>query len=226
MELPPYRMPTVKSTVTHMWEKSRQYLQKMGGIILIASIVIWFLGYFPHNKATEKNFDHQIEQTANLFSKGEISMQKQDSIMAGIEVMRTSAHQENSYIGKIGHFIEPVMRPLGFDWKISVSIITGMAAKEIVVSTLGVLYPGDSESQESLQTRIQKETYSDGTPVFTPVVVIAFMLFILIYFPCIATIVAIKQESGSWKWGVFTIVYTTSLAWIIAFLTYQIGMLF
>ena len=226
MELPPYRMPTVKSTVTHMWDKSRQYLQKMGGIILIASIVIWFLGYFPHNKTTEIRFDEQIEQTTNLFSQGEITTQKKDSIMAGIEVMRASVHQENSYIGKIGHFVEPVMRPLGFDWKISVSIITGMAAKEIVVSTLGVLYPGDPQSQESLQTRIKNERYSDGTPVFTTNVVIAFMLFALIYFPCIATIVAIKEESGSWKWGLFTIVYTTLLAWIIAFIVYQIGMLF
>ncbi len=226
MELPPYRMPTVKSTITHMWDKSRQYLQKMGGIILIASIVIWFLGYFPHNKSTEEYFDDQIEQTRDVFSQGGISTQKKDSIVAGIEVMRTSVHQENSYIGKIGHFIEPVMRPLGFDWKISVSIITGMAAKEIVVSTLGVLYPGDPEKQESLQTRIKNEKHSDGTPVFTPVVAIALMLFVLIYFPCIATIVAIKQESGSWKWGLFTIVYTTLLAWFIAFLTYQIGMLF
>lgn len=226
MELPPYRMPTVKSTITHMWDKSRQYLQKMGGIILIASIVIWFLGYFPHNKATEEHFDNQIAQTASLFSQGEITAQKKDSIVAGIDVMRASVHQENSYIGRIGHFIEPVMRPLGFDWKISVSIITGMAAKEIVVSTLGVLYPGDAQNQESLQVRIKNETHSDGTPVFSPIVVISFMLFILIYFPCIATIVAIKQESGSWKWGLFTIVYTTSLAWIIAFLTYQIGMLF
>ena len=226
MELPPYRMPTVKSTITHMWDKSRQYLQKMGGIILIASIVIWFLGYFPHNRETEKHYDQQIEQTAQLLSEGKISTQKQDSIVAGIEVMRASVHQENSYIGQIGHLIEPVMRPLGFDWKISVSIITGMAAKEIVVSTLGVLYPGDAQNQESLQTRIKKETYSDGTPVFTPAVAVALMLFVLIYFPCIATIVAIKEESGSWKWGLFTIVYTTLLAWVIAFLTYQIGILF
>lgn len=226
MELPPYRMPTVKSTVIHMWDKSRQYLQKMGGIILVASIVIWFLGYFPHNKTTEQTFDKQVEQTAKLYDEGRISLQKQDSLVAGIEVMRASTHQENSYIGQIGHFIEPVMRPLGFDWKITVSIITGMAAKEIVVSTLGVLYPGDAQKQESLQTRIMKEKHSDGTPVFTPTVVVAFLLFVLIYFPCIATIVAIKQELGSWKWGLFTIVYTTSLAWFIAFLTYQIGMLF
>lgn len=226
MELPPYRMPTVKSTVTHMWDKSRQYLQKMGGIILIASIVIWFLGYFPHNKAIDQRFDEEIEQAANFLSQGEISAEKHENMIAGIESMRTSVHQENSYIGKIGHFIEPVMRPLGFDWKISVSLISGMAAKEIVVSTLGVLYPGEAQNQESLQTRLKNEKNSDGTPLFTPVVVIALMLFVLIYFPCIATIVAIKEESGSWKWGLFTIFYTTFLAWFIALLAFQIGSLF
>ncbi|MDD2476629.1 MAG: ferrous iron transport protein B [Dysgonamonadaceae bacterium] len=226
MELPPYRMPTVKSTVTHMWDKSRQYLQKMGGIILIASIVIWFLGYFPRNQANDIQFDNQIEQTSNLFSQGEITAQKKDSIVSNIKTMQASSHQENSYIGKIGHFIEPVMRPLGFDWKISVSLISGMAAKEIVISTLGVLYPGDSENQESLQTRLKSETYSDGSPVFTPLVAIGLMLFVLIYFPCIATIVAIKEESGSWKWGLFVIIYTTSLAWFVALITHQIGLLF
>ena len=226
MELPPYRMPTVKSTITHMWDKSRQYIQKMGGIILIASIVIWFLGYFPHNKSTEIQFDEQIEQTSNQFSQGQISVQKKDSLVTGIETIRASVHQENSYIGKIGHFIEPVMRPLGFDWKISVSLISGMAAKEIVVSTLGVLYPGDTQNQESLQTRLKNEKHSDGSPVFSTVVVIALMLFVLIYFPCIATIVAIKEESGSWKWGIFTIFYTTFLAWFVAMLTFQIGSLF
>ena len=226
MELPPYRMPTVKSTVTHMWDKSRQYLQKMGGIILIASIVIWFLGYFPHNKEKEVVFDNQIEHTSTLLTQNKITEHQKDSIITGVEKMRASVHQENSYIGQIGKFIEPVMRPLGFDWKITVSLISGMAAKEIVISTMGVLYPGDPMQQESLQTRLKKETRTDGTPIFTTPVVIGFLLFVLIYFPCIATIVAIKEESGSWKWGVFTIVYTTLLAWIMAFIAYQIGVLF
>lgn len=226
MELPPYRMPTVKSTLTHMWDKSRQYLQKMAGIILIASIVIWFLGYFPRNKTNEAQFNEQIEHTTNLHSQGKITTEAKQNIVTGIENMRTISHQENSYIGKIGHFIEPVMRPLGFDWKISVSLISGMAAKEIVVSTFGVLYPGDSESQESLQHRLKQETHPDGSPIFTPLVVMGLMLFVLIYFPCIATIVAIKEESGSWKWGVFTILYTTFLAWFVALLTHQIGSLF
>jgi len=226
MELPPYRMPTVKSTLTHMWDKSRQYLQKMGGIILIASIVIWFLGYFPRNKTNEAQFNEQIEHTTNLHSQGKITTEAKQNIVTGIENMRTISHQENSYIGKIGHFIEPVMRPLGFDWKISVSLISGMAAKEIVVSTFGVLYPGDSERQESLQHRLKQENNPDGSPIFTPLVVMGLMLFVLIYFPCIATIVAIKEESGSWKWGVFTILYTTFLAWFVALLTHQIGSLF
>lgn len=225
MELPPYRMPTVKSTLTHMWDKSRQYIQKMGGIILIASIVIWFLGYFPYNKKMEAEFDEQVAHVENLFAQGNIGSATKQNILTGIENMRTTSHQENSYIGKIGHFIEPVMRPLGFDWKISVSLISGMAAKEIVVSTLGVLYPGESESQESLQDRLKQETHADGTPVFTPLVVIGLMLFVLIYFPCIATIVAIKEESGSWKWGVFTILYTTFLAWFVALTIHQIGLL-
>ena len=226
MELPPYRMPTIKSTITHMWDKSRQYLQKMGGIILIASIVIWFLGYFPRNKDKEVQFNEKIEQTASLYSQNKITEQGRDSIVSGIEMMRNSVHQENSYIGQIGHFIEPVMRPLGFDWKISVSLISGMAAKEIVVSTMGVLYPGDPLNQESLQTRLKNEKNSDGSPVFTLWVVIGLLLFVLIYFPCIATIVAIKEESGSWKWGIFTILYTTFLAWFVALVTYQIGTLF
>lgn len=121
--------------------------------------------------------------------------------------------------------MEPVMRPLGFDWKISVSLLSGMAAKEIVISTMGVLYTGDSEDQQSLQTRLLSEKRADGTVVFSPLVVIGFLLFILIYFPCIATIVAIKEESHSWRWALFSMVYSTCLAWFVAFAVYQIGSL-
>ena len=119
--------------------------------------------------------------------------------------------------------MEPVIRPLGFDWKMSVSLLSGMAAKEIVISTMGVLYTGDSDDQQSLQTRLLSAEHPDGTPVFSPLVVIGFLLFILIYFPCIATIVAIKEESHSWRWALFSVIYSTGLAWIIAFLVYQIG---
>lgn len=225
MELPPYRMPTMKSVGIHMWDKSQQYLKKMGGVILLASIIIWFLGYFPQNKEREAAFDNKVAQVESLFENKAITENEKDEKIEEIEDLRNVEHQENSYIGKIGKTVEPIMKPLGFDWKISVSLVSGMAAKEVVVSTLGVLYTGDSENQESLQNRILNEEYADGTPVFTPLVVVSLLLFVLIYFPCVATIAAIKEESGSWKWGVFSIIYTTFLAWFVSFLVFQIGSL-
>ena len=180
MELPPYRLPTSKAILRHTWEKGEQYLRKMGGIILVASIVIWALGYYPHS-------DHYETVTEQ---------------------------QENSYIGRIGKVIEPVMEPLGFDWKLSVGILSGVGAKELVVSTLGVLYADDADADSvSLGERI---------PI-TPSVAFGYMVFVLIYFPCIATLAAIKGETGSWKWTCFVAGYTTVLAWVVSFLIYQVG---
>ncbi len=226
MELPPYRMPTLRAVLTHMWDKSRQYLRKMGGIILIASVIIWFLGYFPLNKEREAVFDSQIAAIEANFENKTITEEEKAKQIAETESLRNMAHQEESYIGAIGKTIEPVMRPLGFDWKVSVSLLSGMAAKEVVVSTLGVLYTGDSDNQESLETRLVNDTKKDGTRTFTPLVVVSLLLFVLIYFPCVATIAAIKEESGSWKWGIFSIIYTTTLAWVVSFIVYQIGNLF
>ena len=183
MELPPYRMPTAKSVFRHTWEKGAQYLKKMGGIIMIAAIIIWFLGYYPNHSA----YDTPAEQ------------------------------QENSYIGQIGKAIEPAIEPLGFNWKMGIGILSGVGAKELVVSTLGVLYTNESD--------VDNVDLSNRIPI-TPLVAFGYMLFILIYFPCIATIAAIKQESGSWKWAAFAAFYTTALAWIISFAVYQIGSLF
>ena len=180
MELPPYRMPTSKSIMRHTWEKGAQYLKKMGGIIMIASIIIWFLGYYPQHDA----YENVAEQ------------------------------QENSYIGQIGKAIEPVIKPLGFDWKLGIGLISGVGAKELVVSTLGVLYTNEGD--------VENVNLSNRIPI-TPLVALAYMLFVLIYFPCIATFAAIKQESGSWKWAIFTAGYTTGLAWLVAFTVFQIG---
>lgn len=180
MELPPYRMPTSKSIMRHTWEKGAQYLKKMGGIIMIASIIIWFLGYYPRHDAHES----------------------------------VAEQQENSYIGQIGKAIEPVIKPLGFDWKLGIGLISGVGAKELVVSTLGVLYTNEGD--------VENVNLSDRIPI-TPLVALAYMLFVLIYFPCIATFAAIKQESGSWKWAIFTAGYTTGLAWLVAFTVFQIG---
>lgn len=223
MELPPYRMPTIKSVTIHMWDKSQQYLRKMGGVILVASIIIWFLGYFPRDKERELKYDNMITQVEQQEGLGD---EEKSAQIEEIEEGRNTEHQEESYIGRVGKAIEPVMRPLGFDWKISVSLLSGMAAKEVVVSTLGVLYTGSSEDQESLEVRLLADRQVDGSTTFTPLVVVSLLLFVLIYFPCVATIAAIKEESGSWKWGVFSIVYTTLLAWLISFVVYQTGCLF
>lgn len=183
MELPPYRMPTLKSVLRHTWEKGAQYLKKMGGIIMVASIIIWFLGYYPNHNA----------------------------------YTTTAEQQENSYIGQIGKAIEPVIEPLGFDWKMGIGLLSGIGAKELVVSSLGVLYTNNDD--------INSVDLSERIPI-TPLVAYGYMLFILIYFPCVATVAAIKNESGSWKWAAFTICYTTLLAWVVAFLVHQVGSLF
>ncbi len=215
MELPPYRVPTAKSVFRHTWEKGKQYLHKMAGIILICSVIIWFLGYFPNHKA----YDTVAEQ------------------------------QENSYIGYIGKAIEPVLEPLGFDWKMGVGILSGIGAKELVVSSLGVMYSAeeaeyeesgnlaatsDSHLQDDRATSEVRQTEDSGDTMLqralqramTPASALAFMVFVLLYFPCIATFVAIKQEAGGWKWAIGSAVYTVILAWVMAFIVYRIALLF
>ena len=182
MELPPYRIPTSKAIFRHTWEKGAQYLKKMGGIIMVASILIWFLGYYPRG-----NYETVAEQ------------------------------QEHSYIGQIGKAIEPAIEPLGFDWKLGVGLLSGVGAKELVVSTLGVLYTNEED--------IESVNLSNRIPI-TPMVALGYMLFVLIYFPCVATLAAIKQESGSWRWALFAALYTTALAWGVAFIVKTIGNLF
>ncbi len=196
MELPPYRMPTAKAIGRHTWEKGKEYLKKMGGIILVASIIVWALEYFPHNES--------------------LSLQQQ---------------QEQSYIGRIGKTIEPAFAPQGFNWKLDVSLIAGVGAKEIVASTIGVLYSGDDSfaddstfSDDSAKyTRLHQLMQADG---ITPLSAYCYLLFILLYFPCIATVVAVKNETGSWGWASFVAVYTTALAWVVSAVVYQVGMLF
>ena len=193
MELPPYRFPTGKAMFRHTWEKGKQYLKKMGGIILVASVIVWALGYFPHHE--------------------ELTPQEQ---------------QEQSYIGRIGKTVEPVFRAQGFDWKLDVGLLAGVGAKEIVASTMGVLYAGDetvADDQEADSVKyanLHKKMSADG---ITPLVAFCFLLFVLLYFPCIATIAAIKNESGSWKWALFTVFYTTGLAWVVSAVVYQVGRL-
>ena len=193
MELPPYRIPTLNATLRHMWERCEQYLRKIGGLILVAAVVIWFLSYYPRQEA---------------------------DVSAG--VVTTQTQSEYSYLGRIGKVCEPVMEPLGLDWRASVAMVSGAAAKEIVVSTLGVLYSVEDaeENTSSLSARlIASENYSRSAAL-------AMMIFILLYFPCIATIAAISQEAGHWRWALFSVVYNTTLAWLLAWVAYRIGIFF
>jgi ferrous iron transport protein B len=240
MELPPYRMPVLKSVFKQTWFKGRQYLHKMGTIILVASLIVWALGYFPRGTKINKQIDNEIQKVEMSFAgkmnddnmgseeSGRLKNEKAEALST-LEAKRQRLNQENSFIGRLGKLIEPVIRPLGFDWKMGVSLIAGGAAKEIVISTMGVLYQTEQDVNEnkSLVTKLREETYQSaqnkGQPVFTPLVAISFMLFILIYFPCIAVIAAIKHESGKWKWSAFLAVYTTALAWFVAFVVYQGG---
>ncbi len=194
MELPPYRMPSAKSVMRHTWEKGKQYLKKMGTIILMASIVIWALTYFPHH-----------------------------------DELPTEQQMEQSYIGRLGKAIEPVIRPCGLAWKEGVSIIAGVGAKEIVASTMGVLYSqGSEEAEEAENTEDDSSRLSSiiAHSGMTPLAAFAFMVFILLYMPCLPACIAIKNESGHWKWAIFTATYTTLLAWICSTLIFQIGSLF
>jgi len=241
MELPPYRIPTLRNTLRHTWYKGAQYLKKMGGIILLASLIIWLLGYFPGNTEKLRVYDEQIRQQTASYDR-QIAEARQDTSrlialqdqkaasIAEIKNQKDAKHQELSFIGQIGRFIEPVMRPLGFDWKMSVSLVAGAAAKEVIVSTMGVLYgSGNTDETGDLVSRIQQQQYETGSKkgekVFTPLASFSFLIFVLIYFPCIAVIAAVKKESGHWKWALFVAGYTTALAWFMSFLFYQGGLL-
>jgi ferrous iron transport protein B len=227
MELPVYRNPGIRVILRHMWGKGAHYLKKMGGVILLASVIIWALGYFPRDVEYSRDFDHLIAM--EQLGDGSPDMEKIELLSVEQEAER----QAHSFIGRIGMAIEPVIRPLGFDWKMGIALVTGFAAKEIVVSTMGVLYqanknapPGESSS---LENRIREQIYTTGkragTPVFTALSGFSFLVFVLFYLPCIAVIAAVGRESGSWKWAAFVLFYTTTIAWVASFLVFQVGSL-
>jgi len=221
MELPPYRIPTAKATMRNMWAKAKQYLRKMGGLILVASIIIWALSYFPQRTPEDVPAEYLTEALTEMQAVDSIKTDSNDAIALATKEYQ----QEKSILGEIGHLCEPVVRPLGFDWKISVSLLAGAAAKEVVVSTLGVLYVGDDDA-DALAKRLKSPSPVSGQPPFTPLKAMVFMVFVLIYFPCIASIAAIVKETGSWKYGAFSIIYNTALAWLLSFIVYRIGLLF
>ncbi|MGQ7871437.1 ferrous iron transport protein B [Sunxiuqinia sp. sy24] len=222
LELPPYRIPTFRNVLIHMWDKTWQYLKKIGGVILIGVIIIWALGYFPRQNAeTEKQSNQMVQFQEEAASSGHLEQIHQ------LQLEQEAARLQNSYLGRIGQFIEPAMRPLGFDWKMSVALLAGLPAKEVVVSTMGVLYQVDDDGGASLTKKLRQERYLSGPKqgelIISVPVALGFLIFVLIYFPCIGVIATIKNESGKLYWALFTMFYTTVLAWILAFLTLHVA---
>jgi len=228
MELPSYRLPTPRNIIYHVWDKTQHYLKKIGTVILLGVIIIWALEYFPRETRQTKQFLTQIESVETNSDLNEV---QKEEFITDIEHAIEADRLINSYLGRVGQWIEPVMRPLGFDWKMSIALVAGLPAKEIVVSTMGVLYQSsDEESTVNLQQKLQNEVHTRGSrtgkKVFTMPAALAFLVFILLYFPCVGVIATIKNEAASWKWAAFVVFYTTGLAWIMAFAVYNIGNLF
>lgn len=223
MELPPYRMPTLKNTARHMWNKGSQYLKKMGGVILVASVIIWALGYYPNHRDINNAPAPTQEKTALEKTEAPEQVSTHQGEARDVQPVNKEG-KDASYIVRIGRFISPVMEPLGFDWRMSVSLISGIAAKEIVVSTMAVLYQGKEKQQTNREKLVQSlreaefdEGPRQGGKVFDQATALSFLVFVLLYFPCVAALAAIKKETGSWRWSLFAMLYTTSLAWIVAF---------
>jgi ferrous iron transport protein B len=226
MELPPYRIPMIKSLLIHMWDRSKMFLKKMGGYILVGSVVVWTLTAFPHNISYSKNYDMEIEQVKTYFqteieaaqeSDKVLLAQKRDVAVSKLITEKKAEKAEKSFMGRIGKVVAPIFSPIGIDWRASVALLTGFVAKEIVVSTMGILYAADErEDSEALKNAL----LSSG---MTPSAALAMMVFVLLYMPCIATLAAIRRETASLKWMIFSISYSTLLAWGMAFLVYQGG---
>lgn len=234
MELPPYRIPTAKAIWRHTWEKGKQYLQKMATTILICSVIIWFLGYFPKNKelmAAQEEYATLAQASAGRLSANADEVDVNAATATKKELMTRidslyAYQQENSYIGQLGRMVSPALDPLGFNWKMDVGLLTGIAAKELVVSTLGVMYSEGAKVSEghdmSEDTQLQSALVNDVTPAAA----LSFMVFILLYFPCVATFVAIKNETGKWRWAVACCAYTMAVAWIMSFIVYRLALIF
>ena len=223
MELPPYRMPMIKSLTIHMWDRSKMFLKKMGGVILIGSIIIWTLSYFPRNITYSIDYEQQITNLKLEYSqktdlpnhvKG-FEFEEFENKIVNLQRQREKERIEKTYIGKIGKAIEPVFQPIGIDWRASVAIVTGIVAKEVVVSTMGVLYGVGNQESEALSKALRSSS-------MTPLSAISLMLFVLLYLPCIAALFSIWKETSA-KWALFNLFYTTTVAWCVSFLVYQTG---
>ena len=224
MELPPYRLPTIKSLLIHMWDRTKIYLRKMGGVVLVFSVIIWFLGAFPQEVPYSQDYQAQIQQIeSQLKSNTFVAPEQKKALEQKIGLLKQKMAEEkleHSYIGQLGHFLEPALKPLGFDWRLAISLATGFVAKEVVVSTLGVLYQAGDEANEGSAGLRKAIREKSG---LTPITAFGFMCFVLIYVPCLVTVITIWRETGSAGWTAFSVGYLIALAWIVAFLIKKAG---
>jgi ferrous iron transport protein B len=217
MELPPYRLPTIRSVAIHMWQKAEHYLKKMGGVVLVFSMILWYMGAFPRTATIDGGFDQKRKA---IESSPELTPEDKAQNLSMLESERQSKIMERTYIGRLGKVLEPVVRPLGFDWRGAVALVSGLVAKEVVVSSLGVLYAaGDNVSEHSSELRRELAGH------FTPLTAFGFMMFVLLYTPCVVSLVTIIRELKKWYWSVFSVTYQCTFAWIAAFAVFQLGRL-
>ena len=228
MELPPYRVPMAKSLIIHMWDRSKIFLKKMGGIILVGSIAVWSLTAFPRQMDYSLDYDAEVQGVIQKYDAyrpaGGAEMQQgleasRDQEIEDLRARQAAERIEQSYMGRIGKWISPVFEPIGIDWRGGVALVTGFVAKEIVVSTMGVLYAVDDDAEPGA---LEKALASSN---LTPLTAFTMMIFVLLYLPCLSTVAAIRRETGSVKWMTFSIVYTTSVAWVVSFIVYRGGQL-
>jgi ferrous iron transport protein B len=239
MELPPYRFPTIKTTLLHMWDRGSLYLKKVAGIILIFSIIIWVLSSYPKSLEIEdKYYDsiNKIKRTyifnnTNIINKyGRMSKElailndKFETELEKIQIEKRSEEMKYTFIGRIGDALHPLFKPLGFNWQMGISLTTGLATKEIVVSTMSVLYHSSEEEKDNGKQKSLREVLKKSEYGISPLAAYTFLLFVLLYVPCIGTVSVIGREAG-WRWAMFSIVYQIVLAWLVCFLFYNAGRL-
>jgi ferrous iron transport protein B len=216
MELPPYRLPSIQAVLFHMWEKASDFLRKVGGVILVGSIVLWFMQAFPKEVNWSQDYAGEV-----VTLQAQAPSESRDAAISKVQLEQAREHLEKSYLGRVALHVAPVFEPLGFNWKDTVAILTGIVAKEVVVASYAVIYAqgGDAAAQsESLKAALSSN--------MSPLVAFAFMVFVLLYAPCLATIAVIRREAGSWKWAGFSVVFSMSLAWMLAFTIITVGGIF
>jgi ferrous iron transport protein B len=230
MELPPYKRPLLKIVLRHMWDRSRLFLRRAGTVILGINILLWFMASYPRHAAVEQEFAAQRAALQKSFTQHPVSLKEQRKAMEQIDTAQSGERLRGSFAGHAGRLLQPLIAPLGFDWKMGIGIVSSFAAREVFVSTMSIVYNVAEGSDEDTHTKdlaqvLRQQKWPDGTPVYTALTAITLMVFYVLALQCVSTVAVVRRETNSWKWPIFQWVYMGVLAWIFAFVTYQGGLL-